>query len=623
MITNTFLRFTIGFIILCNGFFIRSSAYIPNPDHVVVLVLENTSFSEIVDSNVAVYIKSLINDPYSALFTQSYGMSRPSQPNYLQMFSGSTQGVTSNNLPQGLPFITSNLGAQIIAASKTFTGFCEDLPYAGYTGEYYAGYARKHNPWVNWQGSPLNGLPVSVNQPFTSFPTDFNLLPHLSVVVPNNINSMHDGVYPTRISIADTWIQNNLNAYIQWAKTRNSLFILTFDEDNFFNQRIATLFLGPMVQHGSYSNYFNHYNLLRLLEDIFNLSPLGGATSAAPTDFCWTSSCNYSALVTENGPWQFCSTGNITLTASPANSYLWSNGATTQSITVNTTGNYFVTEVGAGNCSKTSNTIIVSATQITSVSPASSPAGSTVVISGSNLSGVTSVKFNGISASFTIASSTKINAVVPASATGGFITLSDACGNFTSPFAFTVAPVIPAIAVKLFIEGYYTASGQMVSVIGNGNCDTITVELHDSISPYGLIYSTKGVINTKGNGLFYLPASVNGKRYFLAAYARNTLKTWSSSAIRFSNYTTFDFASAFSQVYGDNLKRMIDGNFALISGDVTSDDIINISDFTSIKNSTKIFQNGYLPNDLNGDKIVDSTDFSLVENNLLRISLHP
>lgn len=620
---NTTLKFIIGFIFLLNGFFKKSSAYIPHPDHVVVLILENTSYSEIVDSTVATYIRSLINDPYSALFTQSYGMSRPSQPNYLQMFSGSPQGVTSNELPQGLPFITPNLGAQMIAASKTFIGYCEDLPGAGFTGEYDAGYARKHNPWVNWQGSPLNGLPISVNQPFTSFPTDYNLLPHLSIVVPNNIHSMHDGVYPTRISNADTWIQNNLNTYIQWAKTHNSLFILTFDEDNFYNQRIATLFLGPMVQHGSYSNYFNHYNMLRSLEDMFFLPPLGGATSVAPTDFCWTSSCNFSSLVSENGPWQFCSTGNITLTASPANSYIWSNGATTQSITVNTTGNYFVTEVGAGNCSKTSNTIIVTATQITGVSPAASPAGSTVVISGTNLSGVASVKFNGINASFTISNSTKINAVVPASATSGFITLTDACGNFISPFSFSVGPVTPAIALKLYIEGYYSTSGQMVSVLGNGNCDSVTVELRDSISPYGLIYSTKGVINTKGNGLFYFPSSVNGKRYFLSTYSRNTLKTWSSSAIRFSNYTTFDFTNAFSQVYGDNLKRMVDGNFALISGDVTSDEIINISDFTSIKNSTKTFQNGYLPNDLNGDKFVDSTDLSLVENNLLRISLHP
>lgn len=620
---NSISKFTLGFILLFNGFFIKTSAYIPHPDHVVVLILENTSFSEIVDSTVATYIRSLINDPNCALFTQSYGMSRPSQPNYMQMFSGSTQGVTSNDLPQGLPFITPNLGAQMIAASKTFTGYCEDLPAAGFTGEYYGGYARKHNPWVNWQGSTLNGVPASVNQPFTSFPTDYNLLPHLSIVVPDGGHSMHDGTYPSRITNGDTWVQNNLDGYIQWAKTHNSLFILTFDEDNFYNQRIVTLLLGPMVQQGSYSNYFNHYNFLRLLEDMFFLSPLGGATSAAPTDFCWTSSCNFPTTVTENGPWQFCSTGNITLTASPANSYQWSNGATTQSITVNTSGNYFVTEVGAGNCSKTSNTIIVNATQITSVSPASSPAGSTVVISGSNLSGVTSVKFNGINASFTISNSTKINAVVPASATSGFITLTDACGNFTSPFSFSVGPVTPAIALKLYVEGYYSTSGQMVSVLGNGNCDSITVELHDSISPYGLIYSTKGVVNTKGNGLFYLPASVNGKRYFLATYSRNTLKTWSSSAIRFSNYTSFDFTAALSQVYGDNLKRMVDGSFALISGDVTSDDIINISDFTSIKNSTKIFQNGYLANDLNGDKMVDSTDFSLVENNLLRISIHP
>ena len=623
MKTNSTFKFIFGLAILFNLFFIKSSAFIPQPDHVVVLILENTSFSEIVDSTVATYIKSLINDPNSALFTQSYGMSRPSQPNYQQMFSGSTQGVTTNNLPQGIPFITPNLGAQMIAASKTFIGYCEDLPYAGYTGEFYNDYARKHNPWVNWQGSSLNAIPVAMNQPFTSFPTDYNLLPQLSIVVPDGGHSMHNGTYPTRITNGDTWVQNNLNAYIQWAKTHNSLFILTFDEDNFYDQRIVTLLLGPMVQHANYSNNFNHYNLLRLLEDMFLLSPIGGATSAAPTDFCWTSSCSFASTVTGNGPWQFCSTGNIILTASAANSYHWSNGATTQSIAVNTSGNYFVTEVGASNCTKTSNTIIVSATQVTGVSPASSPVGSTVIISGVNLTGISTVKFNGISASFTSVSSTRINAVVPAGASNGFISLTDGCGSFSSPFTFTVGPVTPAIALKLFIEGCYIGFGQMVSAIGNGNCDSVTIEIHDSISPYGIVYSTKGIVNTKGNGLFYLPASVNGKRYFVAVYSRNSLKTWSSSPILFSNYTTFDFTTAFSQVYGNNLKRMSDDCFALYSGEVTSDDIINIADFTSIKNSTKVFQNGYLKNDLNGDNIVESADLSLVENNFLLVALHP
>jgi hypothetical protein len=60
------------------------------------------------------------------------------------------------------------------------------------------------------------------------------------------------------------------------------------------------------------------------------------------------------ANITAGGPVAFCQGGNVVLTASSANSYLWSNSATTQSITVNTAGNYSVTCTNSGGCSGTS-----------------------------------------------------------------------------------------------------------------------------------------------------------------------------------------------------------------------------------------------------------------------------
>jgi hypothetical protein len=60
------------------------------------------------------------------------------------------------------------------------------------------------------------------------------------------------------------------------------------------------------------------------------------------------------ATITAGGATTFCSGGQVILTASAGSSYLWSNGATTQSITVNATGNYSVTVTNATNCSATS-----------------------------------------------------------------------------------------------------------------------------------------------------------------------------------------------------------------------------------------------------------------------------
>lgn len=264
-----------------------ASATLPMPDHIVILILENHKYSSIIGSPYAPYINSLATDTNSALFTQSYGITHPSQPNYLYLFSGSNQGVINNNFPANAPFITPNLASLLEGAGNTFKTYSEDLPGVGFNGEYAGAYARKHNPVANWMGTGLNQLDSTVNQPFTTFPqANFNLLPTVCYVVPNQDNDMHNGNDPTPIIIGDNWTNTNLNNYIQWAKTHNSLFILTFDEDNGTeNNRIATIFTGPMVQAGQYANQIDHFNVLRTLEDMYNLPYAGYA--ATPIDFCW------------------------------------------------------------------------------------------------------------------------------------------------------------------------------------------------------------------------------------------------------------------------------------------------------------------------------------------------
>ncbi len=99
---------------------------------------------------------------------------------------------------------------------------------------------------------------------------------------------MHNGSDPSRITTADNWMYNNLNNYMEWAKTHNSLFILTFDEDNFSEgNRIVTIFTGAMVAAGQYSNHIDHYSVLRTIEDMYGLPYAGNASS--PITNCWKS----------------------------------------------------------------------------------------------------------------------------------------------------------------------------------------------------------------------------------------------------------------------------------------------------------------------------------------------
>jgi hypothetical protein len=244
---------------------------VPRPDHVVVLVEENHSQSSIVGNPAAPYITSLAQQ--NANFTQSFAVTHPSQPNYLHLFSGSNQGVTDDSCPHS--FGTQSLGDQLMGAGRTFVGYSEDLPSAGYTGCTSGKYARKHSPWVNWPS-----LPAATNQPLSAFPTDFDKLPDVAFVIPNLDNDMHDGT----IGAGDAWVQSHLGDYITWAKTHNSLFVLTFDEDdNSSNNQIATIFAGQRVVPGGYAERINHHSVLRTIEDAFGLRPSGAARRRSPS----------------------------------------------------------------------------------------------------------------------------------------------------------------------------------------------------------------------------------------------------------------------------------------------------------------------------------------------------
>lgn len=259
---------------------------LPRPDHIVMVIEENHSYSQIIDSPDAPYINSLATR--GAVFTQSFGVTYPSQPNYLALFSGSTQGITDNSCPR--TFTTPNLGHALLLAGLTFAGYSEHLPSIGSLICSVGLYARKHNPWSNWQDSVANGLPPMVNMPMTGFPSEYSKLPTVSVIVPNQVNDMHDGKDPGAIQTGDQWLQEHLDAYVQWAQQHNSLLIVTWDEDNKNeNNRIATLFVGPMVQVGRYEQRITHYNVLRTIEDLYGLPHAGASADAAPIIQIWKS----------------------------------------------------------------------------------------------------------------------------------------------------------------------------------------------------------------------------------------------------------------------------------------------------------------------------------------------
>ncbi len=254
----------------------QGTAAVPRPRHVVVVMFENHPYSSIIGSSQAPYLNALARE--GALFTRSYAVTHPSEPNYLALFSGSTHGVTSDQCPTTLR--APNLATDLLAAGQSFTGYAEDLPAPGSQVCDQGSYARKHVPWTDF-----TGIPTDVNQPFTRFAaTSYARLPTVSFVIPDLCHDMHD----CSVGTGDTWLRAHLAGYARWAMTHDSLLIVTWDEDDGgHSNHVATIFVGQQVRPGRYSTPISHYNVLRTIEQAYGLPYRGQAATHYPITSIW------------------------------------------------------------------------------------------------------------------------------------------------------------------------------------------------------------------------------------------------------------------------------------------------------------------------------------------------
>jgi hypothetical protein len=91
------------------------------------------------------------------------------------------------------------------------------------------------------------------------------------------------------VAAGDAWAKETLGSYLDWARTHNSLLVLTFDESETHTRGnpIATVLAGPMVTPGAYPGRINHYTLLRTIEDMYGLTPIGASADAPPITGIW------------------------------------------------------------------------------------------------------------------------------------------------------------------------------------------------------------------------------------------------------------------------------------------------------------------------------------------------
>jgi phosphatidylinositol-3-phosphatase len=251
---------------------------VPTPDHVIVVMLENHGYDQVIGSSNAPYINSLVSG--GANLTDIHAETHPSQPNYYALFSGDTQGITDDSCVTPGFSSAENLGSELIAAGKSWASYNESLPRQGDTVCRTGKYAQKHNPWFGF-----SNVPTSSANTFSQFPTDYSQLPQVSFVTPNLCNDMHD----CSVKTGDSWLQKNLGGYASWAQTHNSVLVITFDEDEGTDtNNIPTVLYGQPVKPGSSSSTtYSHYDLLRTIEDMEGLTYAGNAASASDITGIW------------------------------------------------------------------------------------------------------------------------------------------------------------------------------------------------------------------------------------------------------------------------------------------------------------------------------------------------
>jgi len=170
-------------------------------------------------------------------------------------------------------------------------------------------------------------------------------------------------------------------------------------------------------------------------------------------------------------------------------------------------------------------------------------------------------------------------------------------------------PYTVQLNLKALIQGHYNnSSNKMVK-------DTARVFLRYMTSPYTIADSSRAVLDSNGNGSFIFNRIGNRTPYYIVVKHRNTVETWSWSALEFENdIRNFDFTGSANQAYGNN--QILKGSkYCLYNGDVNQDGLIDLTDVVAINNNAAVFLAGYKTTDIDGNNITDLTDLIITYNN--------
>ena len=254
-----------------------------SPPHIMVVMMENKSLSEVIGQSDQPYTNSLARN--YGLATESYAYGHPSLPNYLDIASGSNQGVTDDNPPSSHSFPNvQTLADQLAAAGISEKAYAENLPTnpTSNAGEF----AVRHFPWEYF---PKTKMPIADAS---------SLVPNLDSVTPpsfvwytpNLIDDEHDGTVQQGDAFLSRFVPQVQAS--NWYKVGGQI-IITWDESDTDNTAISggqtggghvpTIVVSNVLKTHPQQEAtpVDTAGILRSIEDAYGLSHLGQAANTA------------------------------------------------------------------------------------------------------------------------------------------------------------------------------------------------------------------------------------------------------------------------------------------------------------------------------------------------------
>ncbi|HZB98313.1 MAG TPA: alkaline phosphatase family protein [Candidatus Sulfotelmatobacter sp.] len=266
---------------------------VPSPGvgapHIMVIVMENREYSEVVGSASAPYINSLRRQYGSA--SDAYATTHPSLPNYLELIAGTTFGITSDCT--GCSVEATTLVDQLSSRGIEWRAYMEGMPSPCYTGAGGGdGYAKKHDPFV--YVNHIRDTPAACGRvvPYDRLATDLGSAtpPSFIWVTPNLCDDGHD----CSTSTADAWLARVLPTVLtsQWYASGGAI-IVTWDEGGSSagccgsarGGHIPTVIVSPKAVGGhEHQAAVDQAGILATIESEYGVARLGDAACPCSGD---------------------------------------------------------------------------------------------------------------------------------------------------------------------------------------------------------------------------------------------------------------------------------------------------------------------------------------------------